>query len=374
MTKDTIAFISTYAHPSRDSVEKMLHSAFPEYKVENFSMLEIVKKNRQWIVPNLYFVVREYGREILQRRATVRERFFQTSFLLKRFRVAMARIIDSQRHVFSFQTQSMYDSSVPGVPHFLYTDHTHLSNLASPYFDRRRLRPPAWLALERRIYHNAACVFTRSSNVTSDLLNRYGVPADGVECVYCGPNAPVSPHFRPDNADYTNRHILFVGGDWERKGGSDLAQAFTKVLSIYPDAHLTIAGASPTLELANCTVLGDVPLDQLTFLYARASIFCVPTRHEPFGIVFLEAMMHRLPIVATQVGALPDMVEEGVTGYLVSPGDADALAQRLIDLLGDPARCKRLGAAGYERAADRYTWAAVGARMRARILPLIGRS
>jgi glycosyltransferase involved in cell wall biosynthesis len=84
-------------------------------------------------------------------------------------------------------------------------------------------------------------------------------------------------------------------------------------------------------------------------------------------------MMHRLPIVATRIGAVPDMVQPGVTGELVNPGDSDGLAIALIALLGDPLRCQLYGAAGYERATQVYTWNRVGERMRERILQVIGR-
>ena len=62
------------------------------------------------------------------------------------------------------------------------------------------------------------------------------------------------------------------------------------------------------------------------------------------------------------------MVQEGVTGRLVTPGDASQLAAALIDVLGDAERCRRLGEAGYALASERYTWKAVGRRMRAEIL------
>jgi glycosyltransferase involved in cell wall biosynthesis len=373
MGKDTIAFVSTYAHPSRDSIEKTLREVFPEFKLEVIDLSQVLKAHRRWKIPNVLATLREYGNELMKRRATLRERYFLTTFLLRRIRSAMPRFIDRQRHVFSFQTQSLYDTAVPGVPHFIYTDHTHLSNLHSTYFDPKSLRPPAWRALEREIYHHAACVFTRSTDVTRDLVQQYGLPASKTACVYAGSNVRVAPGFEPQNDNYSNRHVIFVGGDWVRKGGPELARAFERVLEVYPDAHLTIVGAQPDLHLPHCTVLGQVPLDQLTQHYAKASVFCLPTKLEPFGIAFLEAMMHRLPIVATRIGAVPDMVQPGVTGELVNPGDADGLATALIALLGDPVRCQLYGAAGFERATQVYTWNRVGERMRERILPLIGR-
>jgi glycosyltransferase involved in cell wall biosynthesis len=98
----------------------------------------------------------------------------------------------------------------------------------------------------------------------------------------------------------------------------------------------------------------------------------MPTRLEPFGIAFLEAMMHRLPVVATRIGAIPEIVQDGLTGELVVPGDTDALAKALLGFLGNPARCQRAGEAGYRRATQIYTWEHVAERIRARILPMIG--
>ena len=369
-----LALVSTYAHPTRDSIERMLTAAFPEYQVENFSVTEVLKRHREWIAPNLWHVATEYGREIAARRLTLREGYFRTTYAFRHLREAMRELINPQYHAFSFQMQSLYDTSVPGVPHFIYTDHTHLSNLHYPDFDRSTLRSPAWLALERTVYENAAAVFTRSTDVAADLTRFYNIPPGKVECVYAGSNVDVSHCGPPDNAGYSNQRILFVGVDWKRKGGPELLEAFKEVLQRYPKAHLTIAGADARVELPNCTVLGHVSAQQLAQHYAQSSIFCLPTRHEPFGIAFVEAMMHRLPVVATRVGAIPDMVDEGGNGYLVSPGDAHALAQALCKLLADPAHCQALGQRSYKKAADLYTWPRTGQRIRARIMRILAES
>jgi len=68
-----IALVSTYDHPTRDSIERMLTAAFPEYQIENFSVVDVLKRHRQWIAPNLWHVATEYGREIARRRLSLRE-------------------------------------------------------------------------------------------------------------------------------------------------------------------------------------------------------------------------------------------------------------------------------------------------------------
>ena len=374
MPADTIAFISTYEHPSRDSIERTLRQAFPEYRLENISLLEVIKAHKVWLLPNLIAVALQFGSKILRRRTMVRDSYFLTTFLFRQIKKAMPSYIDPQRHVFSFQTQSLYDTSVPGVPHFIYTDHTHLSGTRSAYFDPQFLRSDAWIALERTIYSNAACVFTRSSGVTADLASLYSIDPRQVACVYAGSNVPLDEDLALANQGYGNRHILFVGGDWERKGGPELLQAFATVREKFPDARLTIAGAQPVIDQPNVDVVGGLSLEELAKYYADAAIFCLPTRLEPFGIAFLEAMAYRLPIVATTVGAVPDMVKHNVSGLLVEPGDAAGLAAALMELLASPEKCAQFGEAGHRHALENYTWERVGQRMRERILPVLRQS
>jgi glycosyltransferase involved in cell wall biosynthesis len=368
-----IALVSTYAHLSRASMERMLKDAFPESEVDNFSVNEVVKRNRSWIPWNLWYVAKECGREILRGEFSARHALFRTTYAFKRLRVAMQQYVRPGRHLFSFQMQSLYNTSVPGVPYFVYTDHTHLSNLNYPDFDRRELRSPEWIALERSIYESATVVFTRSTDVAADLVRYYNIPSDKIECVYAGSNVDVKNAGEPNNNGYSNKRIIFVGVDWLRKGGAELQEAFRTVLKSHPDAHLTIAGSNTPVDLPNCTVLGPVNASDLSRYYTEASVFCLPTKREPFGIAFVEAMMHRLPIVATAVGAVPDMVEHGVNGFLVEPGKAEPLAQALCTLLDSPQLCQQFGRRSYDKAVERYTWEGTGQRIRNRILKEIPR-
>jgi glycosyltransferase involved in cell wall biosynthesis len=103
----------------------------------------------------------------------------------------------------------------------------------------------------------------------------------------------------------------------------------------------------------------------------KSSIFCLPTKREPFGIVFIEAMMHKLPIVSNKIGALPDFVTDNENGFLVDAGDVEALAEALIKLLDNPEICKNFGEKGYSKVANTYTWEKVGERLRDNILPFL---
>lgn len=89
--------------------------------------------------------------------------------------------------------------------------------------------------------------------------------------------------------------------------------------------------------------------------YSIMDIFCVPSAREGFGLVAAEAMMHHLPVIASQVGGLADVVVDGVTGYLVPPQNPGILAQCIKKLLIDPNLLQGMGAAGYQRATENFS-------------------
>lgn len=99
--------------------------------------------------------------------------------------------------------------------------------------------------------------------------------------------------------------------------------------------------------------LGHVPWERLLSLYGKAALCVLPSYYETFGLSALEAMAFGLPVVALSAGALPEMVEDQVTGILVPPRDEAALAKAIARLLKDPELRHRLGESG-RRAAQRF--------------------
>jgi len=362
-----IAFIRKGTVPlASQSVAEVLQYHFPDYTLEVIDIKEMLAQRPGTMLINMFHTLREYGWEIVRGRKTARDCFFRTPYLFHVIKEFMTHKLDDPDYLFSFQMQSLFDASNEKLPHFVYTDHTNLANTNYPIQDESRLYSPAWIALEQTIYQNACHVFTRSSNITRSLIEQYQCDPYKVSCVYAGSN--ITHRDDPlENDAYHNKNILFVGIDWERKGGPELLEAFHQVLAVHPDAHLTIVGCNPVVTLPNCHVMGRLSLDELHHHYRQASIFCLPTKLEPFGIVFIEALSYRLPIVATCIGAIPDFVRDGENGYLVEPGATQNLAEALIKLLDDPEKCRRFGNAGYKTAQERYTWENVGLRMKERI-------
>ncbi len=97
-------------------------------------------------------------------------------------------------------------------------------------------------------------------------------------------------------------------------------------------------------------------------LLTHAAVFVVPSVYEPMGIVNLEAMACETPVVASRVGGIPEVVEDGVTGLLVPPADPPALAAAVNELLRDPERGREMGKAGRRRVLEHFTWRAVAER------------
>ena len=101
---------------------------------------------------------------------------------------------------------------------------------------------------------------------------------------------------------------------------------------------------------------GVVGLEELRRFYSEADIFVLPSRYEPFGIVFAEAMSFGLPIVATRVGGIPELVEDGENGFLVTPGDVDSLADAVDKLASNAELRGRFGRSIYEKSKKLTTW------------------
>ena len=267
----------------------------------------------------------------------------------------------------TFQTQSLFDASLPGIPHFVYTDHTLLANLQYPGFDPRYLPNKTLIEYEKSVYQNATLNFTMSSNISQSIIEDYSCNPEKIACVYCGANLQTKQEEVFDEQRFYNQNILFIGVEWERKGGPVLVEAFTKVLEIYPKATLTIVGCEPKINIPNCNIVGRIPLKDVKQYFEQASIFCLPTTNEPFGVVFLEAMAYKLPVIGSNLGAIPEFVLEGKNGYRVEPNNPQQLAQKIIKLIGSPEKCQVFGEYGHELFWNRYTWEKTGVRIRENI-------
>lgn len=374
--RQKIAFIKRghFSGSNRRTCEE-LERIFPEFDLEEIDIgLDLLKKKPGIMLLNWLCVFALYGWAILRHRRPVSPCFYYTPFIFHQIRRLLLAHLAGRHSEFAFtvSTQSLFDAHLPGIPHFIYTDHTHLANLRSPTFHRAFLATEKWIALERSVYRHATRVFVMGENTRVSLIEQYDCDPDRIRCVYAGSHIDTTP-VPLDNDAFRNRTVLFVGIDWERKGGPELIAAFHQVLARLPDARLRIVGAAPTLAHPRIEVLGRVPLDRVKQLLTQSCLLCLPSRFEPFGIAVLEAFAVQIPAVVTRLGALEYLVTDGETGRVVPPGDVPALAAALTELLSDPEKSRRFGQAGHRFAREHCTWEAVGKKFRAEIMPLLSR-
>jgi glycosyltransferase involved in cell wall biosynthesis len=159
---------------------------------------------------------------------------------------------------------------------------------------------------------------------------------------------------RPSYLPVDDGYLLYVGGLGPHKGTQDLVDAYARLVAPPPLVVLGVPMAGQPQRWPDGTILRThVPHDEVMAAFAHCAMGIVPSRwEEPFGFVALEANVVARPVVATRVGGLASVVQDGVTGVLVAPRDPPALAAAIQGLLDDPVRAAAMGAAGRTLAAS----------------------
>lgn len=250
-----------------------------------------------------------------------------------------------------------------GVPTILYLDFT---------FALTRREWPArapMTAIERRIwrrqelstYRDAAAILTRSEHTARSLIVDYRMPQSKVTVVGAGTNIRLPEITDACRADPPR--VVYIGSDFLRKGGDVLLRAWTDVLRRAPDARLVMFGPVPTPLPPNVEVRTGWNRDAIARELAMATVFVMPSRCETWGDAFIEAMAFGVPCVGTTMDAMPEIIQDGVTGFVVPRDNASALADRMAILLTEPERAAQFSAAARQAVEERFLWRHTVARM-----------
>ncbi|MCC6315981.1 MAG: glycosyltransferase family 4 protein [Thermomicrobiales bacterium] len=253
----------------------------------------------------------------------------------------------------------------------------------SRYIASPLLRPT--LELERRIFERSDLVVSFSDWAAASVIDDYKIPASKVRVVRNGVTLPPPPangkhaHPRPNGANGHgpggNEHgkpgngngsgngagcdllkLGFVGNGFTRKGGDLLLRVHQEHFADL--AHLTlVSGDAPrrSAGLRNVRVRSGVPWDELmSSVLPELDLFVFPTRFDYSPYAVIEAMSAGLPVIATRVGAIPEMIQDGQSGFLIEADGESALVERMRWAIGNRGELPAMGERARERAADRY--------------------
>jgi glycosyltransferase involved in cell wall biosynthesis len=236
---------------------------------------------------------------------------------------------------------------------------------------RKKLSTWRWygfLTMQGRVARRMKHVLTVSRSSARDIVADFGVSADRIEVIPLGVEPEVFQHYRDPRVP--GRIVAMASADTPMKGIATLLEAFAKLRTERDVELLLITRPKPggrTEQLIDRLSIKDsvrfvsgLSDTELAEVVGSAEIACVPSLYEGFSLPTVEAMACGTPLVVSRAGAIPEVVgQDGVCADLVTPGDVGELAAALEALLDDPDRRHRMGAAGRQRALEKYSWRAV---------------
>lgn len=255
-------------------------------------------------------------------------------------------------------TAMLAHSIMRQVPSVVSLDATPVNNAESGYgstgatssspgvFDKLKLSRTA------ATFAAAARIVAWSEWAKQSVVNDYGIDAGKVTVLPPGVNLDL---WSPSSQHAERRgpiRLLFVGGEFTRKGGHVLLRAMNEL----PDCELDVVShgkftTGPRLRVHR----GLTPSSpELRALYAQADVFVLPSFGECLGIAMIEASACGLPVISTRVGAVHEVVEDGVTGMLIEPGNVTALVTAIKTMCADADKRRTMGLAGRQRAEERF--------------------
>ena len=190
----------------------------------------------------------------------------------------------------------------------------------------------------KAFYEQCAGIFTMSEWLRKDLVERTGLPADKVHHVGGGSNIDVS---RIDYSLKEGNKFLFVGKVWDLKNGDLVVEAFRQLCKAYPDRKLQLYVAGPEARPASIgndesiVFLGRLSYEELIHYYNLCDYFVMPSRHDAYGLVFVEALCFGLPCIGKNICAMPEFIQHGKNGWLLEHDDTQELRLLMERLLLD---------------------------------------
>jgi len=202
-------------------------------------------------------------------------------------------------------------------------------------------------ARQHEIYEHASGVLAMSRWLADNLVRVTGLPPERVHVVPPGGNALPPAPIRTEPTARPRRRLLFVGKDFQTKAGPQVVAALAVLRrDVDPEIELTVVGPIswplPGPVPDGVRFLGRLPLERVQALYAEHDVFVMPSHFEGYGMALVEALAHGLPCVARNACAMPEIVQDGVNGELVTGDDPADLAAVIASVLDDDELAERV--------------------------------
>jgi len=212
--------------------------------------------------------------------------------------------------------------------------------------------------LEQASYRQMSHIFPISEYARQNLITHYNIPPERITVVGTGRGA-IKPYTGPK--DYGNSTILFVAkGRFEDKGGPLLVEGFKRACQRNSRLRLIVVGDERYRKFIgdaqNVEVHGFVSLERLQDFFNRASLFAMPAANEPWGLVYLEALSCKTPVLGLNRNSLPEITQRGRFGFCLDDATAGGVATALLEAFRYPERLAKMGAEGQEYCLRRFTW------------------
>ncbi len=301
------------------------------------------------------------------------EKSYKTNYAFDQRSKNIAKKINktNQDTNFIFQNGVLFNS-VKYAPHqnlVLYTDYTSALSKEKKEAGRSPLNSNAyqkWFNLEKQTYQQSQLIFTRSNQTRNSIIDTYTIEPEKVITVGAG----VNPDMLKQTAERKPEHrfnILFIGKELYRKGGDIVLQAYQQLKEKYPHIQLyMVTSALLPKQFTAPDIHWIEPTwnrNKIRYQYQNADLFVLPSRLETWGDVLLEAMAQAVPCIGVSADAMPEIIEDGQTGYIVCPEDPQAFANAIEKMITDPQKCRQMGNQAYQHLKQNFTWQATVQKM-----------
>jgi glycosyltransferase involved in cell wall biosynthesis len=241
--------------------------------------------------------------------------------------------------------------------HYLYCDFTWNLAIQSPYLSSRIKKIKSLEQLERRAFLQMEHIFPISEFVKENLISHYGIPEGKITVAGTGLGV-IKPFF--GQKEYTNHKILYAAkGLFKNKGGDLVLEAFQMAWRKNPSLELIIVGHNEythKIHIPNVITYGFIPDEELQSLFDECSLFLMPAIHEPWGLVYLEALACKMPIVGLNRNSFPEISGYGQYGFMLDDPNPAKLCDIILDAFAHPQLLAEIGEKGQRYCLEKYSW------------------